>query len=319
MRDLWSWAVISASLALLLCSCSGDKGGTKNRSVAETRTVLKINDKEISEAGLKRFFEDRLGEFADASHLDEIKSRLLEEFIEERLLLMEAEKSGITVTEEEVKSALAGLNPELGHRSVHRVSPEDSFNQTLMDRLKIEKYLRAHVLRDVRVSEDDMRTYFRERARDPKPDEIVHVYEILVSSEDMAERILRLLKKSRPESFYDLARFYSIAFSARQGGDLGFFKRGELPQEFEKVIFELRPGQLSRIVKTQYGFHIFYVKEKTSTKRRGFAEARDEILETLLSEKQKLAIANKVSDLKSKIKITIYRNNLDFNYTASKL
>lgn len=77
---------------------------------------------------------------------------------------------------------------------------------------------------------------------------------ILVQKESQAREILDKIKKG--ESFSKLAQQYSLDSSRRRGGDLGFFGRGIMVKEFEKAAFSLQKGQVSEIVKTQFGYHI---------------------------------------------------------------
>jgi parvulin-like peptidyl-prolyl isomerase len=77
---------------------------------------------------------------------------------------------------------------------------------------------------------------------------------ILVQKESQAREILDKIKKG--ESFSKLAQQYSLDSSRRRGGDLGFFGRGIMVKEFEKAAFSLQKGQVSDIVKTQFGYHI---------------------------------------------------------------
>ncbi|MEM3839381.1 MAG: peptidylprolyl isomerase [Candidatus Micrarchaeaceae archaeon] len=77
---------------------------------------------------------------------------------------------------------------------------------------------------------------------------------ILVAKESTAKEILEKLSKG--EKFSNLAMQYSIDGSAKRGGDLGIFGRGVMVREFEKAAFALQKGQVSGIVKTQFGYHI---------------------------------------------------------------
>ena len=82
----------------------------------------------------------------------------------------------------------------------------------------------------------------------------VHCAHILVEKLSLAQEIK--IKITNRESFANLAKQYSIDSSKKRGGDLGFFGRGMMVQEFEKVAFALEKGQVSDIVKTQFGYHI---------------------------------------------------------------
>ena len=82
----------------------------------------------------------------------------------------------------------------------------------------------------------------------------VHCAHILVEKLSLAQEIKT--KIASGESFADLAKQHSIDSSKKRGGDLGFFGRGIMVQEFEKAAFALEKGQVSDIVKTQFGYHI---------------------------------------------------------------
>ena len=82
----------------------------------------------------------------------------------------------------------------------------------------------------------------------------VHCAHILVKSESEAKVVLERLKKG--EKFGRVARAVSRCPSAKRGGDLGTFTRGKMVKEFENAAFALQKGEVSGVVKTQYGCHI---------------------------------------------------------------
>jgi peptidyl-prolyl cis-trans isomerase C len=82
----------------------------------------------------------------------------------------------------------------------------------------------------------------------------VHCAHILVEKLSLAQELKTKIAKG--ESFANLAKEYSIDSSKKRGGDLGYFGRGTMVQEFEKSAFSLEKGQVSDIVKTQFGYHI---------------------------------------------------------------
>lgn len=88
----------------------------------------------------------------------------------------------------------------------------------------------------------------------------VHARHILVKTEDEAREILFDLKKGNKD-FEAAARERSICPSGKKGGDLGWFGRGQMIKEFEKAAFSMKPGELSKPIKTQFGWHIIVVIE----------------------------------------------------------
>jgi parvulin-like peptidyl-prolyl isomerase len=77
---------------------------------------------------------------------------------------------------------------------------------------------------------------------------------ILVEKESLAKEILEKIKNG--ESFSKMAEQYSIDGSRRRGGDLGFFGKGMMVADFEKAAFALQKGEVSGVIKTQFGYHI---------------------------------------------------------------
>jgi len=88
----------------------------------------------------------------------------------------------------------------------------------------------------------------------------VHAAHILVKSREEAQAILNDLKAGR-KSFTQLAQERSQCPSGKRGGDLGWFGRGRMVREFEKAAFELKKGELSGPVRTEFGWHIIRVLE----------------------------------------------------------
>jgi peptidyl-prolyl cis-trans isomerase C len=86
---------------------------------------------------------------------------------------------------------------------------------------------------------------------------------------------------------------------------LGFFVRGEMPPEFEEAVFSLPPGKLSEVVRSSYGYHIFLVDEKTKVQEIHFSSVKDEIIEKIRLEKQRIAYQKWINELKNEVSIKI--------------
>ncbi len=124
--------------------------------------------------------------------------------------------------------------------------------------------------------------------------EIVHARHILVRVSEEAdeetlksarEKISKALKEANAgEDFAGLAQKYSEDSTASRGGDLGFFERGQMVESFERAAFALRPGKISPVVRTQFGYHIIKMEEREEEKAKSLEEVRDEIIRELKAE-----------------------------------
>jgi len=111
--------------------------------------------------------------------------------------------------------------------------------------------------------------------------------------------ILAQLKKGK--DFAEMAKKYSEDASAQNGGDLGYFKKGEMIKEFENTAFSLQTGETSGIVKTPFGFHIIKVTDHQKAKDLTFQEAKDSIAEKLKEQNKDQNFNDKVFRIYSKI------------------
>lgn len=188
-----------------------------------------------------------------------------------------------------------------------------------MERLKkkvlAQKLLEKEVIELPKVSEEDMKKYYEENKDAYKVPEQINAAHILIKVKEgatekedkealaKAEDLLKKIK--RGGDFSQLAKDNSDCPSKTKGGELGFFSRGQMVPEFEEAAFKLKVGEVSGIVKTQFGYHIIKVLDKKEPGQKEFAEVKDEIEQKLTKEKQKSAFDNYTKDLKAKAKITI--------------
>lgn len=217
---------------------------------------------------------------------------ILERLITNRLILQEAKKLKISVSEEDIDTEIGKVIKE------NFYGAEDYFYQALeqygitedalRDDLKIELLLRKIVRDQITVTEEDTREYFIENQYLFNTPEQVEARHILVETRDEAEEIIQLLDEG--QDFSELAKEHSIdTVSAQQGGNLGFFQRGEMVAEFEEVAFNLAVGSRSGPVETTHGFHIIEVLNRREAHEATFDEvkeaAKDKLLEKLVYEK----------------------------------
>lgn len=141
---------------------------------------------------------------------------------------------------------------------------------------------------------------------------------ILVREEELAEDLRAQLTEA-PDTFAELAREHSVdTASARKGGDLGFFGHGRMVPPFEAAAFALeKPGDLSDVVKTQYGFHIIKLEERRDGQKKPLDQVQEQIRATLRHEAIQKRTQDYYEELKRKADVQLHEDVIE--HTAANL
>ncbi len=239
----------------------------------------------------------------DSTTDEELAKRFLSRLIDSRLQLQEAEREKIVIEDSEVAEELADRIKRYGvqtQEEFERLLREqgltlDSVRKRLRDSLRIAKVVRRKVALRVSVTDEEIDRYLAENRTRLETGLVYHARHILVVPEGVATdaaweqaRIKAgMLRTQLVEGadFAEVARAQSKDASARDGGDLGSMKRGELTQEIEAEILRLDPGQISQPYRSRLGYHLFRLESKESLEGEGLARARQQIREILFRQK----------------------------------
>lgn len=197
-------------------------------------------------------------------------------------------------------TVIANLAKEKGFDKRPDVKKELEF---FTDNFLVSEFLKREVAQKVTISENDLKSYYDGHKDEFKAPETVRARHILIKvasgeseenkkkAREKMEGILAKIKAG--ESFETLATELSDDPGSKQkGGDLGFFARGRMIKSFEDAAFSLKPGEISGIVETPFGYHIIKVEEKKEAGLEPFEKVKDRISQKLLQE----GIRSKVSE-----------------------
>jgi len=172
----------------------------------------------------------------------------------------------------------AGLDRDEDIRRRLRLAEENELRDAL---------LRREVL--PRITDETLRTRYDRDAAGRTAEEEVRARHILVPNEADARAILAEVQ--RGASFEEVARRRSTDPAARNGGDLGFFRRGDMVPEFANAAFAMQAGQVSPApVRTQFGYHVIKVEERRSSRGPSFEDSRDTLRQTMIEEEVQAAV-----------------------------
>jgi len=155
---------------------------------------------------------------------------------------------------------------------------EDYFRDYLKKDIIINK-MKERISQDIEVTDVELVDYYNNHINQFY---VVKASHILLDTEEEAKEILERVKEG--EDFNALAREYSTDPSVKNNsGDLGYFRHGMMVEPFERAAFALEPGEISDIVKSEYGYHIIKVEDKTIDR---FEDVKDELRNTLIAQKK---------------------------------
>jgi peptidyl-prolyl cis-trans isomerase C len=245
------------------------------------KVLVRIETQEIKERDVDEVIEV-LG--PQGAMYDNAQGRgvILEELVTSRLFSLAGAKAGLDRT------------PEF-KASLERVS------QQILAKAAVD-----NLLKDVAVSDEEAKKFYDENPEQFANPEQIHVRHILLSddvtSSDKVVSILAGLKKG--VSFDVLAVSESICPSAPQGGDLGFFGRGQMVPEFEEVAFALQnPGDISEPVRSSFGWHIIKLEEKRPAAAVPYDDVKPQIIQYLENEKKAQKYREALDELRKEYRI----------------
>ncbi len=263
----FQFLAILVSLALLF-SCA-KKGEQKSSAY-----VAKVGSATITQDDVNREIKGLPDQIQKMFVGPEGTERFVDELVKKEILYQEAKKKGIE------------NNPDFQKKV-------EEFRKLTMISLLLEKEIEDKA----KVTEKDVKDYYESHKADMTTNNQIKASHILVKSEEEARKILEQLKKGG--DFAKIAKEKSVdTASAKNGGDLGFFSRGQMVPEFEKVAFSLKEGEIGGPVKTQFGYHIIKVTAKKEGKVVEFDKIKDILTQKVTAEKQKTAFDSYIEGLK---------------------
>lgn len=292
------------AIFLLVWGCS-QQGGRFPEDV-----LARVNKEQITVGEFDREFQELIlepGKEPKETNLGDLKKAYLDQVIERKILVQEARRSGMKVSEEELNQVISEMKMDypgegFGEKLGLRGMTLDEWKARLEEELLAEKMIRSvHHYRGKIDEKEALQYYEAYRASFLLPQK-VRARQIVVADGEEAIQILKRLRKG--EAFEKLALEKSLGPEKAKGGDLGYFSRGERPTEFENV-FTMEVGAISEVIKSPYGYHIFKLEEKIEPRQISFVEAKPGILQELGQKKGEEEYQTWLKGLKGKAKVMV--------------
>jgi peptidyl-prolyl cis-trans isomerase C len=295
-----------------------DKESTENKVAVVNGAVITEKELDRQVSFLQQKFQEA-GRPMNEADLAEIRRDALENLIDEELLYQAAVKQKTKVTDAEINQALSTIKARFPNENefmnaLSKAGLSEAALKSQIDRnLTIEQFIDKQFIQKVSTSDKDAKAYYDSHLDVFKRPEQIRASHILIrvdpqadqsqkdSSRKKIETIEQRLKKG--EDFAELAKQNSEDASSVRGGDLSYFGRGRMVKPFEDAAFALKPGEVSGIVETQFGYHLIKVTDKKPETVIPYEEIKDKLQEYLKREKIREQVGSFVGEQKGKAKV----------------
>jgi peptidyl-prolyl cis-trans isomerase SurA len=306
---------------------AGDRPAAPPDESVTDRVLAVVNNdaitlSELQEAIAVYRYENRERGGGDAS--DELVQQFLTRMIDNRLQIQEAEREKIVIDDAEVDEELIERIKKMNIKS--RTEFEalvksqglsmDAVKRRVRDDLRRNRIVSRKVRLRVSVTEAEVTQYLEANRAKLETGLSYHARHILVVPEGGAgddaawenTRIRAELLRAQLQDgadFTELARQHSRDASARDGGDLGTLKRGELAQDIESQILALKPGDISRPFRSVLGYHVFRLETKEILEGEGLDRVKGQIRDILFREKFETRLDTWLKEIKQRAIIDV--------------
>lgn len=290
-------------------------------------TVVTINDKEIARSEVDQALEFLLMQYRGRippEQMSQAKPALwkqaMENLINQNLLLQEADKGEIQADKKDVDTRLEEIskrfpNPEEFQKMLDSMGMSDQdFRGEIDQNLKIEKLLSENLGESKEVTEEEIKSFYSENPENFQMPDKVRASHILITvepedkPEDKAQKRLEISRLKgqidKGEDFATLAGQHSSCPSKSRGGDLGYFEKGKMVKPFEDAAFQMKTGEVSDVVETQFGFHLIKVTDHQKATVVPLEQAHDKITSFLEGQKKEQAVGDYLGKLRGEAKIS---------------
>ena len=252
----------------------------------------------------------------------EAEKRILEQLIDEKLVVQEADRLAIAIGEREVDMAIKDMQNrnKLNEAQFAEALAEEGltmpkYREQIKGQMKKVRAIDQEIKSRIQVPREEIDAYYEKHANDfnAEPEVRIQQLRLIIPPESnqgeidriqaQAESILAKIKQG--EDFTTLVGLYSQDPSASAGGDMGVFKRGELLPAIDEHVFSLQPGEVSPVIRTEVGFHIVKVLGRREPTALNEEDRRAEVKDVLFNQKAEELFKEWIAKLRKKAYIEV--------------
>ncbi len=234
--------------------------------------------------------------------------------INDEIILKQAKVNGINMSDDEMKKEMESFAPDYGSKETKKSLKESGIRYGVWLKDLKEKIIRKKVITEImkdkiKIEPDEVKDYYWSNITDFRKQKRVHARQIVLESPEKARQVQQLIMRGEP--FEALAEKYSITSEGKYGGDLGYFAEKEMPAFINEVVFSMKKGGISGIIKSQYGWHILKVEDVQEADTPAYEAVKDEVYARYYDEKKDEYFNAWMEELHKAADIQINKKNLE--------
>jgi len=259
------------------------------------------------------------GQKVSDDQMAKLKNDILNSLIEREILYQQSQKVGIQVTDQIVDDQLAAIKKRFPSETEYKTAlskmnlSEDEVKVQIKRGLSIKELIDQQIASKVVITDEESKAYYDKNPQMFKQPEQIKASHILIKVDAKADEAKKAEARKKIEEvqqklkdggdFAALAKEYSEGPSSAKGGDLGYFRRGQMVKPFEEAALALKPNEVSDVVETRFGYHLIIVYDTKPEQTLAYADVKDKIIQRMKQEKIEKEAVQYVSKLKKDAKI----------------
>jgi peptidyl-prolyl cis-trans isomerase C len=261
----------------------------------------------------------RQGQQVSDEQMAKLKNNILDSLIEREILYQQSQKDGIQITDQKVNDQLASIKKRFPSETEYKNAldkmnlTEDEVKSQIKRGLSIRELIDQKITSKVVITDEESKAYYDKNPQMFKQPAQIKASHILIKVDAKADETKKAEARKKIEEvqqklkdggdFATLAKEYSEGPSNAKGGDLGYFRRGQMVKPFEDAAMALKPNEVSDIVETRFGYHLIKVYDSKPEETLAYADVKDKIAQRMKQEKVEEEAVQYVDQLKKDAKL----------------
>jgi peptidyl-prolyl cis-trans isomerase C len=309
---------LSLAIALTVLLAAGQAAAQASAPPTQdlNPAVLEVNGEKIYAAQISMVMSNiqaQLSGQGEQPDNQQLVSMATQRVVEQKLLAQEARREGIQADELRVAEMMKQLEQQSGGRAglestlATRGSNIEQIEELVREMDLSRSYIAAKIIPTVSVADEELTAFYEENPESFRVPERVHARHIICAATADANEADAAAARAKAEAareraiagedFAELAREISEGPTAERGGDLGFFPHSMMEPAFADAAFALEPGQISEVVRSNYGFHVIKVEEKRPAGIAPLDEVKEQARMAMEQRKAGAAVEEKLKAL----------------------